>query len=53
MSSLRDYIYYGFPPAFVAFFIFAAAVLLAPFLLGEALALYRAARGPGHRRWQQ
>lgn len=53
MPSLRDYIFYMFPPGFVAFFVFTAAVLLAPVLLGEALALTRAAHGAQHRRWQQ
>ena len=53
MASLRDYIFYTFPPGFVAFFVFTAAVLLAPILLGEALAFRRAANGARHRRWQQ
>lgn len=53
MPNLRDFIFYGFPPAFVALFVLAASVLLAPVLVGEALALFRAARGARHRRWQR
>ncbi len=49
MASLDEPV---FDPYFVVFFVFVASVLLAPILLGEALALYGAARGPRYRRWR-
>ena len=52
MASLRESVFNEFPPGFVVLFVFVASVLLAPILLGEAIALYSAARGARHRRWR-